>query len=134
FGEKLGRAGFEVAAGAVPVRLGQGGAVAAAAAQGEEEEGGEVEEEEEEEKKTARVGLISHIGGHKFAGNAIVYIPPGHLGPGGEEHPLAGCGIWYGRVEPRHVEGLVDETVVRGRVVEDMFRGGIDAKRRMLRI
>ncbi|KAI9788940.1 MAG: hypothetical protein M1835_002001 [Candelina submexicana] len=26
-------------------------------------------------KRTARVGLISHIGGHKYAGNAIIYIP-----------------------------------------------------------
>lgn len=85
-------------------------------------------------KKVARVGLISHIGGHKFAGNVIVYIPLGHEVLGGGEHPLAGCGIWYGRVEPKHVEGLVEETVLRGRVVEDMFRGGIDARRRILRI
>ncbi|GAB7353403.1 hypothetical protein MBLNU459_g3876t2 [Dothideomycetes sp. NU459] len=27
-------------------------------------------------KPTARVGTISHIGGHKYAGNVIVYIPP----------------------------------------------------------
>lgn len=85
-------------------------------------------------KTVARVGLISHIGGHKFAGNVIVYIPQGYEVQGGGVHPLAGCGIWYGRVEPKHVEGLVEETVLRGRVVEDMFRGGIDANRRILRI
>ncbi|KHO00352.1 FMI1 protein [Metarhizium album ARSEF 1941] len=44
-------------------------------------------------KNVARVGLISHIGGHKFAGNVIVYIPPGHEVRGGGPHPLAGCGI-----------------------------------------
>lgn len=83
---------------------------------------------------TARVALISHIGGHKFAGNVIVYVPPGQRLEDGSAHPLAGYGIWYGRVEPRHVEGLVRETVLRGRVVEDMFRGGIDAQRRILRL
>ncbi len=38
---------------------------------------------------TARVGLISHIGGHKWAGNVIIYIPPSHKG-----NSLAGKGIW----------------------------------------
>ncbi|TWU72103.1 hypothetical protein ED733_001308 [Metarhizium rileyi] len=85
-------------------------------------------------KKVARVGLISHVGGHKFAGNVIVYVPPGYEARGGRPHPLAGCGIWYGRVEPKHVEGLVDETVLKGNVVRDMFRGGIDASRRIMRI
>ncbi|KAG9252333.1 Sucrase/ferredoxin-like-domain-containing protein [Emericellopsis atlantica] len=77
----------------------------------------------------ARVGLTSHIGGHKFAGNVIIYIPPTLKG-----HPLAGCGIWYGRVEPKHVEGIVNETVVKGTVVKDKFRGGIDSDRRILRL
>jgi hypothetical protein len=85
-------------------------------------------------EKVARVGLISHVGGHKFAGNIIIYIPPGFTAAGGEKHALAGCGIWYGRVEPKHVEGIVRETVMKGRVVEDMFRGGIDAQRRILRL
>ena len=43
-------------------------------------------------------------------------------------------GIWYGRVEPKHVEGIVQETISKGRVVEDMFRGGIDQHRKLLRI
>jgi hypothetical protein len=83
---------------------------------------------------SARVGLISHIGGHKFAGNVIVYIPPSmRLGDGGE-HPLAGRGIWLGRVEPRHVEGIITETILKGTVIEDMFRGGIDRDRSVLRM
>lgn len=86
-----------------------------------------------ESKTTARVGMISHIGGHKFAGNVIIYLPPG-LQLDGRRHPLAGHGIWYGRVEPRHAEGLVKETILRGNVVADMFRGGIDAQRRILRL
>lgn len=38
---------------------------------------------------------------------------------------MAGTGVWYGRVGPEHVEGLVEETVVRGRIVLGMLRGGI---------
>ncbi|RNJ56620.1 hypothetical protein D7B24_007109 [Verticillium nonalfalfae] len=82
----------------------------------------------------ARVGLISHIGGHKFAGNVIVYVPPGMKAQDGTEHGLAGKGIWYGRVEPRHVEGIVKETILGGRVIADMFRGGIDQQRKILRM
>ena len=69
---------------------------------------------------SARVALVSHIGGHKFAGNVIVYVPPGWAAGGGE---LAGRGIWYGRVEPRHVEGIVKETVLGGRVIRELWRG-----------
>jgi leucyl-tRNA synthetase len=79
----------------------------------------------------ADVGLISHIGGHKFAGNVIIYVPPG-LALEGSANALAGCGVWYGRVGPEHVEGVVDETVVNGRVIEELFRGGITKDGEML--
>ncbi|CAG8976969.1 hypothetical protein HYALB_00010951 [Hymenoscyphus albidus] len=85
--------------------------------------------------ETARVGLISHIGGHKFAGNVIIYIPPGkNIRDEDTPHPLAGCGIWYGRVEPKHVEGIVEETFVKGNVIEEFFRGGIRQSGEILRI
>ena len=86
-----------------------------------------------ESGQTARVGLISHIGGHKFAGNVIVYLPR-NLQSQGKPHPLAGHGIWYGRVEPKHVEGIVSETISGGKIIADMFRGGIDQDRRILRL
>jgi (2Fe-2S) ferredoxin len=83
---------------------------------------------------TARVGLISHIGGHKFAGNVIIYIPPGARSATGEPHILAGCGIWYGRMEPRHVEGIVSQTILGGVVLKDMFRGGVKQGGEILRL
>ncbi|PWY79227.1 sucrose cleavage family protein [Aspergillus heteromorphus CBS 117.55] len=82
----------------------------------------------------AHVGLISHVGGHKYAGNVIVYIPPGMKVEGGDPHPLAGKGIWYGRIEPRHVQGVVEETILGGRVIADHFRGGIDSESGILRL
>jgi (2Fe-2S) ferredoxin len=88
----------------------------------------------ETQAKTARVGLVSHIGGHKFAGNVIIYIPPGFRGQDGKMSALAGTGIWYGRVEPKHVEGIVKETVLGGRVIEELFRGGVKAGGEILRL
>lgn len=76
----------------------------------------------------ASVGMVSHIGGHKWAGNVIVYVPPKwpawdkKLERQGSSE-LGGKGIWYGRVEPKHVEGIIKETILGGRVVEELCRG-----------
>lgn len=121
FEAKLASQGFDVLQG--PVQVGNDGL--------QKIEGGETNTER---KPSARVGLISHIGGHKFAGNVIVYIPPTMKTATGEKHPLAGHGIWYGRVEPQNVEGLVAETVMKGNVVAEKFRGGVDSQRRILRV
>lgn len=78
---------------------------------------------------SARVGLISHIGGHKWAGNVILYIPPTL-----QNNALAGKGIWYGRVSPENVEGIVTKTVMEGKVIKDLFRGGIDRSGEIIRL
>jgi hypothetical protein len=118
FEEKLEKEGFDVLHGPVQVSL---------------NDTQRIQGEAGKEKTAARIGMISHIGGHKFAGNVIIYLPP-DLKMGSEPHPLAGHGIWYGRVDPENVEGIVKETILKGNVVADMFRGGIDAQRKMLRI
>lgn len=128
FEEKVGKVSsqFEVRTG--PVQISPEAATATATPTIEGRDSGE------SSKTGVRVGLISHIGGHKFAGNVIIYIPPGLKLDDGHTHPLAGHGIWYGRVEPQHVEGILKETVGKGNVVEDMFRGGIDQDRKILRL
>ena len=70
-----------------------------------------------------KVALTSHVGGHAFAGNVIIYIPNGFRLENREVSPLAGKGIWYGRVEPRHVQGILKETVIDGRLIEELLRG-----------
>lgn len=125
FRARLPEAGVEVLEGPVEVQLGQEtGAI----------EGGGGGAAQERKASSARVGLISHIGGHKFAGNVIVYLPPGMKGEDGAKHPLAGHGVWYGRVEPKHVQGLVRETVLRGNVIAELFRGGITGEGEILRL
>lgn len=120
FEKQLSRKGVEVLQGPVQIQP--------------DAEAKQIEGEAGDIKDTARVGVISHIGGHKFAGNIIIYIPPGKKLADGSAHPFAGHGLWYGRVEPKHVEGLIEETIVKGNIVADMFRGGIDPQRRILRL
>ena len=71
----------------------------------------------------AQVGLVSHIGGHAWAGNVIVYLPSDHRVENDTVPLLAGKGIWYGRVEPRHVEGIINETIRKGRIIGELLRG-----------
>ncbi len=85
-------------------------------------------------RRTARVAQISHVGGHKYAGNVIIYLPPAFKNDEGNPHPLAGHGIWYGRIEPRHVEGLIQETIINGNVISDHFRGAIKRDGEILRL
>lgn len=87
-----------------------------------------------EHTATARVGMVSHIGGHAYAGNVICCIPPSAKGPHGLPHPLAGCQIWYGRIEPKHVEAIIVETLRHGRVIAEHFRGGIKLGGEVLRL
>lgn len=56
------------------------------------------------------IGLVSHFGGHKFAGNVIVYPE----------------GVWYGRVTPCDVPMIVDKHLIRGEKVKRLLRGQMD--------
>jgi len=60
-----------------------------------------------------KVGLfkISHIGGHRYAGNCIIYFP-------------SGSSVWYGRVTPKDVAAIVQQTVMEGKVIPELLRGG----------
>lgn len=61
------------------------------------------------------VGLISHIGGHAYAGN-VIYFPHNT-----KQFPVT----WYGRVFPPNVQGIVKETIVGKRVISELFRGDL---------
>jgi hypothetical protein len=97
------------------------------------------------------LGCLSHIGGHKFAGNVIIYrrrtrsLDQLHEKLKGltlaDEKPQNGEsmretgdedvqaeGIWLGRVEPKHVEAIIEEVILKGRVFKELFRGGLPSK------
>jgi (2Fe-2S) ferredoxin len=56
---------------------------------------------------SVRVLMTSHVGGHKFAGNVIIYP----------------AGIWYGRVTPCHVDAVLEHTVFGNTVLRELYRG-----------
>ncbi len=89
------------------------------------------------ESRSVNVGGISHVGGHKWAGNVIIYVPPKYELVDHDlpiVSPLAGSGIWYGRVEPKHVDGIIKETILGGRIIQELFRGGVDQQGNPVRI
>ncbi|KAF2220814.1 Sucrase/ferredoxin-like-domain-containing protein [Elsinoe ampelina] len=82
------------------------------------------------------VYFISHVGGHKYAANVMVY----RRGDAGREAAAAVDGspapeasqcIWLARVRPEDCENLVRFTVLQGKVVkpERQLRGGFDRGR-----
>ncbi|KAG8829542.1 hypothetical protein FRC17_006426 [Serendipita sp. 399] len=68
-------------------------------------------------QKLALLVKISHIGGHKYAGNVILYTPQG---------PTTGTGVWYGRVSPHEVPAIVEHTIIGGKVLPGLLRGGVN--------
>ena len=71
---------------------------------------------EHADTKRALVLYVSHIGGHKFAGNVIIYTPQG-------------AGVWHGRVTPHHCDAIVRETIEGGKIFPSLLRGGINIAR-----
>ncbi|KAL1958504.1 hypothetical protein VTO42DRAFT_4368 [Malbranchea cinnamomea] len=64
----------------------------------------------------ASIYFVSHVGGHTFAANVLVYRR--------EAQQM----IWLARIRPEHCEGIVKYTVLQGKVVcpEERLRGGAD--------
>ncbi|KAH9844197.1 Sucrase/ferredoxin-like-domain-containing protein [Rhodofomes roseus] len=84
----------------------------------EEELNAEIEKRLKASAESKRVLVIrnSHMGGHKFAGNVIINTPQG------------AC-VWYGRVTPHEVDAIVKETVMGGKVLPPLLRGGLNISR-----
>ncbi|XP_078176486.1 altered inheritance of mitochondria protein 32-like [Carex rostrata] len=80
------------------------------------------------EEDIAALGLVdkvyvspcSHIGGHKYAGNVIIYDSSFN----GES-----TGHWYGYVSPGDVPVLLEQHVRGGKIVEKLWRGQMGLSR-----
>jgi hypothetical protein len=87
--------------------------------------------------------FISHVGGHKYSANVMVYRRAGATvassgddgtavsGEEGAGDAGAAQAIWLARVRPEDCEGIVKYTVLTGKVVkpERQLRGGFDRGR-----
>ncbi|TKY50473.1 Altered inheritance of mitochondria protein 32 [Spatholobus suberectus] len=65
-------------------------------------------------KDEISVVACSHVGGHKYAGNVIIFCP----GPDGKI-----MGHWYGYVTPDDVPALLDRQIAKGEVIQKLWRG-----------
>ncbi|KAK6435033.1 hypothetical protein LTR95_008782 [Oleoguttula sp. CCFEE 5521] len=74
----------------------------------------------------AGIYFISHVGGHKYSANMMVY----RRAEGDEVEGAVQC-IWLARVRPEDCENIVKYTVLQGKVVkpERQLRGGFDRER-----
>ncbi|KKA28680.1 hypothetical protein TD95_003076 [Thielaviopsis punctulata] len=102
------------------------------------------------------VYFISHVGGHKYSANVMVYRRPnafglddvqrGQVGEGDEVRPVvarqtalgedggaAQC-LWMARVFPQDCENIIKYTVLQGKLVkpESQLRGGFDRAKGVL--
>ncbi|TKA67027.1 hypothetical protein B0A55_12120 [Friedmanniomyces simplex] len=88
------------------------------------------------DERPGGVGIyfISHVGGHKYSANMLVYRKAEgqsqNEGKGEGEGEAAQC-IWLARVKPEECENIVRYTVLQGKVVkpERQLRGGFDRER-----
>lgn len=64
------------------------------------------------------VSPCSHIGGHKYAGNLIVFSPD-------SEGTITGH--WYGYVTPDDVPEILEQHIGQGKVIERLWRGQMGA-------
>ncbi|PHH66003.1 hypothetical protein CDD81_951 [Ophiocordyceps australis] len=103
------------------------------------------------DQRPGGVGIyfISHVGGHKYSANVMVYRRPNafgqdHLGDeadgctnlhpqvhGSEADVGAAQCIWLARVKPQDCQNLIKYTVLKGKVVkpQSQLRGGFDRSR-----
>ncbi|KAJ7269721.1 Sucrase/ferredoxin-like-domain-containing protein [Mycena rebaudengoi] len=80
-----------------------------------EEQAAHIDQELRElrDAKKALILFNSHMGGHKFSGNAIIYTPNG-------------SSVWYGRVTPHEVDSIVVNTIEGGLILPPLLRGGLN--------
>lgn len=57
-----------------------------------------------------KVACVSHVGGHKYAANVIIYTKSGNA-------------IWLARIAPEHVNKVLECCVLKGEVFPELLRG-----------
>lgn len=105
-----------------------------------------------DDERPGGVGIyfISHVGGHKYSANVMIYRRPDAFGldslqrakldrevlpksSGNDDESQKGAAqcIWLARIRPEDCEGVVKFTVLQGKVVkpERQLRGGFDRQR-----
>lgn len=105
-----------------------------------------------DDDRSGGVGIyfISHVGGHKYSANVMIYrrsdafgvdgverantdgdIMPSKVVPGEDEDKGAAQCMWLARVKPEDCEGIVKFTILQGKLIkpESQLRGGFDRQK-----
>lgn len=105
-----------------------------------------------DDERPGGVGIyfISHVGGHKYSANVMIYrrsdafgldraerakadgdLAPSKAIPGEHEDKGAAQCMWLARVKPEDCEGIIKFTVLQGKLIkpESQLRGGFDRER-----
>ena len=117
-----------------------------------------------DDERPGGVGIyfISHVGGHKYSANMMIYRRPDAFGLDGVERAKLGPGeaaplprradpthdvaegsaddvgaaqcMWLARVKPEDIEGIVKYTLLQGKLIkpETQLRGGFDRSKGLL--
>ncbi|KDQ20689.1 hypothetical protein BOTBODRAFT_26706 [Botryobasidium botryosum FD-172 SS1] len=72
--------------------------------------------DDEYDQKRVLIVRVSHTGGHKYAGNMILCFPQG-------------ASVWYGKMTPHEVPEVVRQTIVGGKIMPGLLRGGMHLSR-----
>ncbi len=67
----------------------------------------EAELNKQELETAVTIHQTSHVGGHVYAGNVLIY-------PGGD---------WYGYVTPENASNLIEQHLLQGKIVAELWRG-----------
>jgi (2Fe-2S) ferredoxin len=93
-----------------------------------------------DDQRPGGVGIyfISHVGGHKYSANVIVYrrrdfdwYKREPADGADREDEGAAQGIWLARVRPEECENIIKYTVLQGKLLkpESQLRAGFDRER-----
>ena len=66
----------------------------------------------------------SHTGGHKYAGNLLLFVPEKGLAAKVEDAGET-KGVWYGYVTAAEIPAVLERTVMRGEVIPRLWRGSM---------
>jgi (2Fe-2S) ferredoxin len=84
-------------------------------------------------EKKALIIYNSHMGGHKFAGNVIVSLGSPCIRTRSDQNAQiytpSASGIWYGRVSTHEVKSIVENTIIGGKILPPLLRGGVNLQR-----
>ena len=62
----------------------------------------------------------------RLSGTMCMNASADHISPTTQINTPRGVSVWYGRVTPHEVDAIVKETIIGGRILPALLRGGLN--------